>query len=282
VVAPAEQNQGPWRSKSAAASPTMSVRCAAGKGTISNGAAVDELLMGATNVAHSGSIQALLAEITPVADEKFSGNHQCDANSPSAGFSSISEAVEAIRQGKFVVVVDDEDRENEGDLIMPADMMTPEAMAFLVQHSTGIVCVGMKGEMLDRLQIPLMVPDKDNEEALLTAFTVTVDVKAGTSTGVSAKDRCLTVRALASSDSRPNHFRRPGHIFPLRYREGGVLKRAGHTEAAVDLAVMAGFAPAGVLCELINKDGSMSRLPELKEFAKAHNLPLISIADLIR
>jgi 3,4-dihydroxy 2-butanone 4-phosphate synthase/GTP cyclohydrolase II len=108
------------------------------------------------------------------------------------------------------------------------------------------------------------------------------DVKAGTSTGVSAKDRCLTVRALASSDSRPNHFRKPGHIFPLRYREGGVLKRAGHTEAAVDLAVMAGFAPAGVLCELINKDGSMSRLPELKEFAKAHNLPLISIADLIR
>jgi 3,4-dihydroxy-2-butanone 4-phosphate synthase len=161
-------------------------------------------------------------------------------------------------------------------------VMTPEAMAFFVQHTTGIVCAGVKGEILDRLQIPLMVPDKDNEEALLTAFTVTVDVKAGTSTGVSAKDRCLTVKALASSDSKPNHFRRPGHVFPLRYREGGVLKRAGHTEASVDLAVMAGFAPVGVLCELVNKDGSMSRLPDLQKFAKAYDCPLISIADLIR
>ncbi|EXC19415.1 Riboflavin biosynthesis protein ribBA [Morus notabilis] len=176
----------------------------------------------------------------------------------------------------------DEDRENEGDLIMAAELATPEAMAFIVKHGTGIVCVSMIGEDLERLQIPLMVNHKENEEKLCTAFTVTVDAKHGTTTGVSARDRATTVLALASKDSKPNDFNRPGHIFPLKYREGGVLKRAGHTEASVDLAVLAGLNPVAVLCEVVDDDGSMARLPKLREFAQKENLKIISIADLIR
>lgn len=178
--------------------------------------------------------------------------------------------------------MDDEDRENEGDLIMAASSVTPEAMAFIVRHGTGIVCVAMKEEDLRRLELPLMVPDKENEEKLLTAFTISVDAKEGTTTGVSATDRANTILALASPDSKPGDFRRPGHIFPLKYREGGVLKRAGHTEASADLATLAGLHPAAVLCEIVDNDGSMARLPRLREFAKEHNLPLISIADLVR
>ncbi|KAJ8544009.1 hypothetical protein K7X08_025627 [Anisodus acutangulus] len=198
------------------------------------------------------------------------------------GFSSIPEAIEDIRQGKMVIVVDDEDRENEGDLIMAAQLATPEAMAFLVKYGTGIVCVSMKGEDLDRLQLPLMVPPKDNEEKLCTAFTVSVDAKYGTTTGVSARDRAKTVLTLASGDSKPEDFNQPGHIFPLKYREGGVLKRAGHTEASVDLAVLAGLDPVAVLCEIVDDDGSMARLPRLRQFAEAGNLKILSIADLIR
>eukprot|EP00262_Sarcandra_glabra_P011401 TRINITY_DN2735_c0_g3_i1.p1 TRINITY_DN2735_c0_g3~~TRINITY_DN2735_c0_g3_i1.p1 ORF type:complete len:413 (-),score=77.71 TRINITY_DN2735_c0_g3_i1:297-1466(-) len=165
---------------------------------------------------------------------------------------------------------------------MAASKVTPEATAFIVKHGTGIVCVSMKAEDLDRLQLPLMVLQKENEEKLSTAFTVSVDAKMGTTTGVSAKDRANTILALASSDSKPEDFNRPGHIFPLKYRDGGVLKRAGHTEASVDLAVLAGFSPAAVLCEIVDDDGSMARLPKLRKFAQRENLKIVSISDLIR
>ncbi|KAI4375602.1 hypothetical protein MLD38_013454 [Melastoma candidum] len=201
---------------------------------------------------------------------------------PTAGFASIPEAIEDVRQGKMVLVVDDEDRENEGDIIMAAELATPEAMAFIVKHGSGIICVSMTEEDLERLNLPLMVNQKENEEKLKTAFTVTVDAKNGTTTGVSARDRATTILALASRDSKPEDFNRPGHIFPLKYREGGVLKRAGHTEASVDLAVLAGLSPAAVLCEILDDDGSMARLPRLLEFAEKENLKIISIADLIR
>ncbi|XP_077231610.1 bifunctional riboflavin biosynthesis protein RIBA 1, chloroplastic-like [Tasmannia lanceolata] len=224
---------------------------------------------------------ALSADITPSTDDFFADNDEFDLDFPSEGFSSIPEAIEDIRQGKYVIVVDDEDRENEGDLIMAASLVTPEATAFIVKHGTGIVCVSMKEDDLERLQLPLMVSQKENEEKLCTAFTVSVDAKT-TTTGVSAKDRANTILALASRDSKPEDFNRPGHIFPLKYREGGVLKRAGHTEASVDLAMLAGLDPVAVLCEIVDDDGSMARLPRLREFAQKENLKIISIADLIR
>lgn len=227
-------------------------------------------------------VRTTAADGTSGADGFFDSDDEHDLDCPTRGFSSIPEAIEDIRQGKFVIVVDDEDRENEGDLIMAASLVTPEAMAFIVRHGTGIVCVSMKEEALERLQLPLMVTQKENEEKLSTAFTVSVDAKKGTTTGVSAKDRTKTVLALASPNSKPEDFNRPGHIFPLKYREGGVLKRAGHTEASVDLAVLAGLAPVAILCEVVDDDGSMARLPKLREFAKNENLKIISIADLIR
>ncbi|XP_071729896.1 bifunctional riboflavin biosynthesis protein RIBA 1, chloroplastic-like [Rutidosis leptorrhynchoides] len=211
----------------------------------------------------------------------FSGSaDDYDLDHPTPGFSSIPEAIEDIRQGKMVVVVDDEDRENEGDLIMAASCVTPEAMAFIVKHGTGIVCVSMEKEDLERLQLPLMVTR--NEDQSCTAFTVSVDAKHGTTTGVSARDRATTIKALSSKESKPEDFIRPGHIFPLKYMEGGVLKRAGHTEASVDLVMLAGFDPVAVSCEVVDDDGSMARLPKLKQFVKRENLKIISIADLIR
>ncbi|KAF3435052.1 hypothetical protein FNV43_RR22139 [Rhamnella rubrinervis] len=225
---------------------------------------------------------ALSADTAPITSGFPDDNGEFDLDHPTEGFASIPEAIEDIRQGKIVVVVDDEDRENEGDLIMAAQLATPEAMAFIVKHGTGIVCVSMKGEDLERLQLPLMVNQKENDEKLCTAFTVTVDAKHGTTTGVSANDRATTVLALASGDSKPDDFNRPGHIFPLKYREGGVLKRAGHTEASVDLAMLAGLEPVAVLCEVVDDDGSMARLPKLREFAQKENLKIVSIADLIR
>ncbi|XP_052202406.1 bifunctional riboflavin biosynthesis protein RIBA 1, chloroplastic-like [Diospyros lotus] len=224
----------------------------------------------------------ITAETTPATFGFSVDDDEFDLDCPTEGFSSIAEAIEDIRQGKIVVVVDDEDRENEGDLIMAAEMVTPEAMAFFVKHGTGIVCVGMKEEDLERLELPLMVAQKKNDEKLSTAFTVSVDAKHGTTTGVSAHDRATTVLALASKASKPEDFNRPGHIFPLKYREGGVLKRAGHTEASVDLPALAGLDPVGVLCEIVDDDGSMARLPKLMQFAQLHNLKVISIADLIR
>lgn len=193
---------------------------------------------------------------------------------------TIEEAIKDIQAGKFVIVVDDKDRENEGDLIIAADKITPEAIAFMVRYTSGIICAPLTAERLDKLQIPLMVIE--NSESYRTPFTISVDYRIGTTTGVSASDRSATIKALASEDSVPADFCRPGHIFPLRYREGGVLKRAGHTEAAIDLAKMAGLSPAGVLSEIVNDDGSMARLPELEKFAQEHNLRLISVADIIR
>ncbi len=195
-------------------------------------------------------------------------------------FSEIEPAVAAIARGELVVVVDDADRENEGDLIMAADKITPEAMGFMVRHTSGVICMPMVGERCDELQLPLMV--SNNTEQHRTAFTVSVDARIGTTTGISAADRATTVRTLIDPQTRPDDLARPGHIFPLRYRDGGVLKRAGHTEAAVDLARLAGLNPAGVLAEVVNDDGTMARFPELEVFAEEHGLLMISIADLVR
>ena len=195
-------------------------------------------------------------------------------------FTKIENAIAAIGRGEFVIAVDDADRENEGDLIMAAERVTPEAMAFMIRHTSGVICLPLEGDRCDALQLPLMVAN--NTEAQRTAFTVSVDARVGTSTGISAADRATTVHALIDAGTRPDDLARPGHIFPLRYREGGVLKRAGHTEAAVDLARLSGGYPAGVLAEITNDDGTMARLPELEKFAAEHDLQLISIADLIR
>ncbi len=194
-------------------------------------------------------------------------------------FASIDEAVEVIRDGGMVIVVDDEDRENEGDLIFAADAATPENLAFLINHTSGVVCVPMLGEDLDRLEIPMMV--QRNEDPKGTAYTVSVDAVARTSTGISAADRARTCQVLADADSSPEDVSRPGHVFPLRYHPGGVLRRPGHTEAAVDLAQLAGRRPAGVICEVVNPDGSMARVPDLAAFAAEHDLLLVTIEDLI-
>jgi 3,4-dihydroxy 2-butanone 4-phosphate synthase / GTP cyclohydrolase II len=196
------------------------------------------------------------------------------------GFASIAEAIGVIADGGMVVCVDDADRENEGDLIMAADAATPEKIAFFVRHTSGVIVVPMLGERLDQLELPLMV--SANTEKHRTQFTVSVDARAGTSTGISAADRATTIAALVDPATRPTDLARPGHVFPLRYRQGGVLKRAGHTEAGVDLARLAGRTPAAVLCELVSEDGGVARLPELERFAGEHDLKLISIADLIR
>ena len=199
----------------------------------------------------------------------------------SARFATIPDAVAAIARGEIVVVVDDEDRENEGDLIMAAEHVTPEKIAFFLQHTSGLICAPITGERCDELDLPLMV--HDNTESHRTAFTVSIDFRHGTSTGISAFDRASTVQALIDPATKPRDLARPGHIFPLRYREGGVLKRAGHTEAAVDLARMAGLYPAGILCEVVDeKKTDMARLAELERFAERHGLLLISIADLVR
>jgi 3,4-dihydroxy 2-butanone 4-phosphate synthase/GTP cyclohydrolase II len=195
--------------------------------------------------------------------------------------SSIEEALSALARGGMIVVVDDEDRENEGDLIMAAQFVDQAAIAFFLEHTSGVICVPMLGERLDQLDLPLMV--SANTESQRTAFTVSVDVIGPTTTGISAFDRATTIRALIDPSTQRDQLARPGHIFPLRYREGGVLKRAGHTEAAVDLARLADLYPAGVLCEIVTEDkSSMARTEYLEKFAQEHNLPFISIADLIR
>jgi 3,4-dihydroxy 2-butanone 4-phosphate synthase / GTP cyclohydrolase II len=201
--------------------------------------------------------------------------HQADAEA----FSTIPEAIEDIAQGRMVIVVDDADRENEGDLIVAAEKVTPETIAFMVRYTSGVICLPVMGERLDELHVPLMVAANTDHQR--TAFTVSVDARRGVTTGISAADRATTIRAMVDPDTRPEDILRPGHIFPLRYREGGVLRRAGHTEAAVDLARLAGLYPAGVLCETVNDDGTMARLPDLRRFAREHGLLLISIADLI-
>ena len=192
----------------------------------------------------------------------------------------IEDAVDEIRNGRMVIVVDDEDRENEGDLIFAAEKATPEMITFMVRHCSGIICVPLESDRLDDLHLPLMAPN--HTDALGTAFTISVDAVTDTTTGISAADRTRTVEALVDPASRPQDLARPGHIFPLRYTPGGVLRRAGHTEASVDLARLAGFYPAGVLCEIVNEDGTMSRMGDLEVFAEKHDLLIISIADLIR
>jgi len=192
----------------------------------------------------------------------------------------VEQAIADIAAGKAVVVVDDEERENEGDIIFAASKATPELMAFTIRHSSGVICVPMPADMLDRLEIPLMTPH--NKDKLRTAYTISVDARDGVSTGISAADRAHTARVLADSATEPWEITRPGHVFPLRYREGGVLVRRGHTEAAVDLATLAGLTPAGVLVEVVNDDGTMKRAPELRAFADEHGLSMISIEDLVR
>lgn len=194
-------------------------------------------------------------------------------------FATIPEALEEIRRGRMIIVVDDEDRENEGDLVVAAEKVTPEHINFMAREARGLICVPIIGRRLDELKIPLMV--QDNTSSHGTAFTVSVDYKVGTTTGISAYDRAATIRALIDPKARPEDFARPGHIFPLRYQEGGVLVRAGHTEAAVDLARLAGLYPAGVVCEVMNEDGTMARLPQLEAFAQKHGIKIITIAQLI-
>ncbi len=194
-------------------------------------------------------------------------------------FCSVEDALADLRAGKMLVVVDSEDRENEGDLVMAAECVTPEAINFMETHARGWVCVPLEGRRLDELELPLMVDE--NTARLQTAFTVTVDARHGTTTGISAREQAHTVRVLLDPETRPHDLLRPGHVRPLRAARGGVLIRAGHTEAAVDLARLAGFQPAGVICEIKNPDGEMARLPDLVPFAQAHGFKILTIADLI-
>ena len=194
-------------------------------------------------------------------------------------FANIPDAVRDIKRGKLVIVVDDPDRENEGDLICAASKATPDLINFMAKYGRGLICLPVVGERLDKLRVAPMV--ENNQEVRDAAFTVSVDARRGVSTGVSAADRARTIRTLIDPKTRSEDLARPGHIFPLRYREGGVLVRAGHTEAAVDLAKMAGLYPAGVICEIMNEDGSMARMPELRRFASKHRLKMITISNLI-
>ena len=194
-------------------------------------------------------------------------------------FASIESAIEAIRLGQMVVVVDDEDRENEGDLTLAAAHISPETINFMATHGRGLICVAMEGELLDRLHIPMMV--RDNSSPFETAFCISVEAKNGTTTGISAGDRALTVQTLIDPASKPYDFVKPGHMFPLRARPGGVLARTGQTEASVDLARLAGLHPSGVICEIMNEDGTMARVPDLIPFCERHGLLMVTVADLV-
>ena len=197
-------------------------------------------------------------------------------------FSPIPQAIEDIRAGRMVVVVDDEDRENEGDLTIAAEKVTPEVINFMARHGRGLICLPMTGERLDELRIPLMVRDEQNDARFGTAFCVPIEAKRGTTTGISAADRAATVLAAVDPSTTPQDLARPGHMFPLRAQPGGVLQRAGQTEAAVDLARLAGLSPAGVICEVMDDDGTMARVPRLERFCAEHGLGLVTIRDLIR
>jgi 3,4-dihydroxy 2-butanone 4-phosphate synthase/GTP cyclohydrolase II len=195
-------------------------------------------------------------------------------------FASIPEAIEDFRAGRMLVVVDDEDRENEGDLTIAAEMITPETINFMAVHGRGLICLALSPEKCDQLQLPLMSPN--NTSRFTTAFCEAIDASQGVTTGISSADRAHTIRVAMRQDAKPSDLARPGHVFPLRAREGGVLVRAGQTEAAVDLARLAGLQPGGVICEIMNADGSMARVPQLMDFCEQHDLKLISVADLIR
>ncbi|OEU48491.1 MAG: bifunctional 3,4-dihydroxy-2-butanone 4-phosphate synthase/GTP cyclohydrolase II [Desulfuromonadales bacterium C00003096] len=192
---------------------------------------------------------------------------------------NIEAALEDIRQGKMVILVDDEDRENEGDLAMAAELVTPEAVNFMAKEGRGLICLSLTEERADELDLPLMV--QDNTSSFGTAFTVSIEARRGVSTGISAKDRATTIQVAIADESQAKDLARPGHVFPLRAKKGGVLVRAGQTEGSVDLARLAGLKPAGVICEIMNDDGSMARMPELKKFAKEHDLKIVTVADLV-
>lgn len=194
--------------------------------------------------------------------------------------STVDDALAHYRQGGMVIVVDDEDRENEGDLVLAADFVTPEAINFMVTHARGLVCLAMRGALLDRLQVPMMVPQAQNRSGFGTGFTLSVEAVHGVSTGISAEDRAQTIRTLISPDTTPADIAMPGHMFPLRARDGGVLERRGQTEAAVDLSMLAELTPAGIICEVMREDGTMMRLEELSHFAAVHKLPVISVEQL--
>jgi 3,4-dihydroxy 2-butanone 4-phosphate synthase / GTP cyclohydrolase II len=197
-------------------------------------------------------------------------------------FSTIPEAIDDIRAGRMVVVVDDEDRENEGDLTIAAEKVTPEIINFMARHGRGLICLPMTGERLDELRIPLMVTDEQNSAKFGTAFCVPIEAKQGTTTGISAADRARTVLAAIDPGTKPSDLARPGHMFPLRAMPGGVLQRSGQTEAAVDLARLAGLYPAGVICEIMDEDGTMARVPRLEAFCATHDLRMVTVKDLIR
>ena len=202
--------------------------------------------------------------------------------SPNAPFTDVATALDEIRAGRMIVVVDDEDRENEGDLTLAAEMVTPEAINFMAKYGRGLICVAMTGERLDHLRIGLMTPTADNTSAYGTAFCESVEAREGVTTGISAHDRARTIKVLIDPASRSSELARPGHTFPLRARKGGVLVRAGQTEAAVDLARLAGLVPAGVICEIMHDDGTMARVPQLIDFCREHDLKMLTVAELIR
>ena len=195
-------------------------------------------------------------------------------------FASVEEAIQEFRAGRFVILVDDEERENEGDLAVAAELVTPEAINFMAKHGRGLICLSMTEERCDALDLPLMV--RDNTSPYATAFTVSIEARGKITTGISAADRAATIRTAVDSSTRPEDLLRPGHVFPLRAAKGGVLKRAGQTEASVDLAALAGFEPAGVICEIMKDDGTMARVPDLARFAQHHGIRMITVADLIR
>ena len=195
---------------------------------------------------------------------------------------SVEAALEDIRAGKLVILVDDEDRENEGDLCMAAEKVTPAAINFMAKHGRGLICLSLTEERLDHLRLSMMVPDYENNSGFGTAFTVSIEARHGVTTGISAADRATTILTAIADDAKPIDIVRPGHVFPLRAREGGVLRRAGQTEGSVDLARLAGLRPAGVICEIMNDDGSMARLPDLVEFSRLHDIKIVTIADLIQ
>ncbi|PKI36398.1 hypothetical protein CRG98_043180 [Punica granatum] len=231
----------------------------------------------------SAPFKTIDAEITQETIDFFVSDAEGDPDCPSEGYSSIEQALNSLRQGKFVIVVDDENGDIEGNLVMAASLVTPQDVAFMVKHGSGIVSVGMKEEDLERLKLPLMSPENEDADSFAPTFTITVDAKVGTSTGVSANDRAKTVLALSSPDSKSKDFRRPGHVFPLKYRNGGVLRRAGHTEASIDLVVLVGLRPVSILTAILEpEDGSMATLSNLRKLALENGLPLVSITDLIR
>jgi 3,4-dihydroxy 2-butanone 4-phosphate synthase/GTP cyclohydrolase II len=194
-------------------------------------------------------------------------------------FNTIEEAIDDIRNGKMVILVDDEDRENEGDLTMAAEMITPEAINFMATHGRGLICLSLTPERVEHLQLPMMTTD--NTSSFGTAFTISIEAKKGVTTGISAADRATTIKTAISPKARPEDLARPGHVFPLRSKPGGVLQRTGQTEGSVDLARLAGLYPAGVICEIMNDDGTMSRVPQLREFAKKHGMKIVTVKDLI-